>query len=209
MKLVAGLGNPGPRYAATRHNVGFLTVDELARRWRADVTRYDRRCEGLTGEASVGSQTVLLLKPATFMNLSGQSVGALQRFYKLEPADVLVIHDDLDLPVGQLRIRASGSAGGHNGMTDVLRHLGSEAVPRIRIGIGKVHRDATVDYVLGKFAPDEAPLIQDAVARAADAVQTWLARGVDAAMNEFNRKRDSASGDRRRPGQAPAEGESS
>ncbi len=207
MKLIAGLGNPGRGYAESRHNVGFLVADELARRWRTEIDRYDRQFEGLTGRAQAGGQDVLLLKPATYMNLSGRCVGAAARYYKLEPSDVLVIYDDLDLPVGQLRVRASGSAGGHKGMEDVLRNLGTDVLPRIRIGIGKVHKDATVAYVLGRFEADEQPVVKAAVERAADAAVAWLTRGIDAAMNEFNRKSDDEGGSRRRPG-GPSEGES-
>lgn len=188
MKLIAGLGNPGPRYTASRHNVGFLVVDELARRWSTEVTRFDRHFEGLLGQASRASDVVLLLKPMTYMNLSGQSVAAAWRYYKLAPEDVLVVHDDLDLEVGQVRLRPSGSAGGHKGLADVLRHFGTDGVPRLRIGIGKVHRDATVEYVLGRFDPQEQPLMATAVTTAADAADAWLRRGIEAAMNEFNRR---------------------
>jgi PTH1 family peptidyl-tRNA hydrolase len=190
VKLIAGLGNPGPRYAESRHNVGFLVVDELARRWGTEVTHYDRHFEGLLGDAPAGGQMVLLLKPATFMNLSGRSVAAVWRFYKLAATDVLVVHDDLDLPVGQVRVRASGSPGGHKGMDDVIRNLGTEDIPRLRIGIGKVQRDATVEYVLSRFDPDERPVIAAAVGLAADAGECWLRSGIDAAMNQFNRRKD-------------------
>lgn len=204
MKLVAGLGNPGPRYAESRHNIGYLVVDELARRWAADVSRYDRDFEGLIGEAQAEGQRVLLLKPMTFMNLSGRSVAAVRRFYKLATQDVLVIYDDLDLPVGQLRVRAGGSAGGHRGMTDVLQQLATDEVPRVRIGIGKVHPSATVEYVLSRFEPDERPLMEAALTTAADAATCWLRAGIDAAMNQFNRRpRD------RQPGGPGPEGESS
>ena len=188
MKLVAGLGNPGPRYANTRHNVGFMVADCLAARGRATIERYEARFEGLLGEIVFGSERVLLLKPVTLMNLSGRSVSAVMRFYKLEPADLLVVYDDLDLPVGQLRIRATGSPGGHKGMTDILRSLATQDVPRMRIGIGSVHRSATVDHVLGKFAPDERPLIEEAVGLTADAVECWVKEGLTAAMNKFNRR---------------------
>ncbi len=204
MKLIAGLGNPGSRYADSRHNIGFAVVDELARRWRADVSHFDRHFSGLTGRARRCDTDVLLLKPATYMNLSGQSVAAAWRFYKLAAGDLLVIHDDLDLPVGQLRLRASGTAGGHKGLADVLQHLGSEDVPRLRIGIGKVHRDETVDYVLSRFEPQEQPLIEAAVQTAADAAECWVARGTEAAMNEFNRRtpRSSPEGDDRKEGES-------
>ncbi len=193
MKLIAGLGNPGPRYADSRHNIGFLVLDELARRWGADVSRYDRHFEGLLGEATVQGETVLLLKPATYMNLSGRSVAATARYYKLPAEAVLVIYDDLDLPVGQLRVRAAGSSGGHKGMDDVIRQFGTDTLPRIR----------------SRFEPDERPAIEAAVQRAADAVACWLRRGLDAAMNEFNRKQDAESRPRPRPGDPPSEGDPS
>lgn len=193
MKLIAGLGNPGPRYADSRHNVGFLVVDELARRWKIDASNYDRHFEGLTGETQRSGDRVLLLKPATFMNLSGRSVGAMQRYFKLPLADVMVVIDDLDLPIGKLRIRANGSAGGQKGLEDVIRNLGSSEIPRIRIGIGKVHKAATVSHVLGSFSPDERPIAEEAVSRAADAIECWIARGLTAAMNEFNKNVGDAS----------------
>lgn len=188
MKLIAGLGNPGPRYADSRHNVGFRVVDELARRWAVDVSRYDRHFEGLVGQAHRSGQPVLLLKPSTYMNLSGQSVAAVWRYYRLGTADLLVVMDDLDLPLGHLRLRAVGSAGGHKGMEDVIRHLGTQNVPRLRIGISKVDRRATVEYVLSTFTAEERPVIEAAIARAADAAECWLTRGIAAAMNEFNRR---------------------
>ncbi len=189
MKLIAGLGNPGRQYADSRHNVGFVVVDELARRWRSDAPRFEARVQGELGRVERGGQSVLLLKPMTYMNLSGQSVSAAWRYYKLAQTDVLVIYDDLDLPVGQLRVRAGGSAGGHKGLADILRHFGSEQVARIRIGIGKVDRTATVEHVLGRFAPDERDTIQAALGQAADAAECWLAEGIDAAMNRFNRRK--------------------
>lgn len=209
MKLVAGLGNPGPRYAESRHNVGFMVVDELARRWAVDLTCYDRHFEGLLGEAQRGGETVMLLKPATYMNLSGRSVAAVWRYYKLAACEVLVIHDDLDLAVGQLRLRASGSAGGHKGLSDVIRHFGTDEVARLRLGIGKVHRCATVEYVLSRFEPDERPAIQAAVTLAADAAECWLTRGIEAAMNQFNRRPDGESRSPKPLGPSPSEGEAS
>jgi PTH1 family peptidyl-tRNA hydrolase len=131
MKLVVGLGNPGRRYEQSRHNVGYSVVDELARRLRMDLTRYDRSFEGVVGEASAADQRLLLLKPATFMNCSGRSVAAVRSFYKLSPSDILVAYDDLDLEVGQIRLRAGGSGGGHRGMTDILKALDTADVPRL------------------------------------------------------------------------------
>jgi PTH1 family peptidyl-tRNA hydrolase len=188
VKLLVGLGNPGPKYAESRHNVGFVVVDALAQRWSVSLDRYDKRFQGIVAQTQRGGETVMLLKPTTFMNLSGQSVGALARYYRAAPADILVVYDDLDLPPGQLRIRAGGSAGGHKGLTDVIRHLGTDQVPRIRIGIGKVDARATTEYVLGKFRPDERPLIEEVVDTAVAASECWLARGIEPAMNQYNRK---------------------
>ncbi len=202
MKLIAGLGNPGRRYAGSRHNVGYLVVDELARRWQIDAARQDRRCEGLLAEGSAAGQRLLLLKPTTFMNLSGRSVAAVWRFYKLALADVLIVHDDLDLPVGLIRLRALGSAGGHKGLLDILKHLGSPEVPRLRIGIGKVHKAATVEYVLSRFEPQEREDIEQVIGRAADAAECWLREGIDAAMTAFNRKCEQQAPDRSDEGPA-------
>lgn len=190
MKLVAGLGNPGPRYARTRHNVGFGVADTLALRRGARIERYEARFEGLLEEIAVGGERVLLLKPMTMMNLSGRSVAAVVRFYKLPASDLMVVYDDLDLPVGGLRIRANGSSGGHNGMTDILRSLGTQDVARMRIGIGSVHRSDTVDHVLGRFAPDEQAAIDETIGRTADAVECWATEGLTPAMNKFNRRGD-------------------
>lgn len=186
MKLVAGLGNPGSRYEGTRHNMGYAVVDELARRWKADVSRYDRDFEGLIGEARVADETVRLLKPATYMNLSGRSVAAMARFYRLSPADLLIVSDDLDLPVGAIRVRARGSAGGQKGLADVIRCLGTEEIARLRVGIGRSSRAAAVDHVLSRFDAEEREALAPALGRAADAVECWVRRGVEAAMNEFN-----------------------
>lgn len=190
MKLIAGLGNPGPKYAESRHNVGFMVVDELARRWQTDVARYDRHAQGQLGRTERGGDTLLLLKPQTYMNLSGQSVAACARYFKIERPDVLVVIDDLDLPVGQLRLRESGSAGGHRGLDDVIRHFGSEDVPRLRVGIGKVDKTETVDHVLGRFSSDERTVMQSAIQGAADATECWVNEGLTAAMNKFNRRKD-------------------
>jgi PTH1 family peptidyl-tRNA hydrolase len=207
VKLIAGLGNPGSRYAESRHNVGYAVVDELARRWAADTSRHDRRFEALVGQGRRSGESILLVKPTTYMNLSGQSVAAAWRYYKLSLPDVLIVYDDLDLAVGQLRVRASGSSGGHKGMEDVIRHLGSDEVSRIRVGIGKVHRDATTEYVLSRFRADERLLIAEAISTSADAAECWLARGIVATMNQFNRRRDGESSARPPAGPSPPEGE--
>ncbi len=193
MKLIAGLGNPGPRYEHTRHNVGFMVADETARRWNIQL-RYERGYEGLVGDGVVAGERTLLLKPQTLMNLSGRSVAALARFYKLALGDLLVVLDDLDLPVGGLRMRADGSSGGHRGLSDVIEKLGSQEIARLRIGIGRVHRCETVGHVLGTFAPDEREAVAEVVQTAADAVECWATRGVQAAMNAFNRRRGDENG---------------
>lgn len=167
-----------------------MLVDELARRWKGAVDRFDRDFQGLLGDVTWQGQRVLLLKPQTYMNLSGQSVAAVVRFYKLDWTDVMVVHDDLDLPPGALRLRPTGSAGGQKGLADVLRHAGTQDVPRLRVGIGKVHRAATVEHVLGRLDAQEREVFTIALARAADAVECWLRRGVEAAMNEFNRREE-------------------
>ncbi len=205
MKLVAGLGNPGKRYAESRHNMGYLVVEELARRWAVEADRYDRHFEALVGQARRAGDDVLLLRPQTYMNASGRSVAGAWRYYKLSLPDLMVVFDDLDLPVGRLRLRASGSAGGHRGLDDVIRHVGSDEFPRLRIGIGRVDPSATVEYVLGRFEASERPSVDAAIHSGADAIECWLSRGLDAAMNEFNR-REPAEGSRPRP-DAPAKGE--
>lgn len=190
MKAVAGLGNPGPRYAGTRHNVGFYVIDELTRRWGVGVERYERRFEAQTSEAQIGDQRVLLFKPQTYMNLSGRSVLAVRQFFKLDDADLLVLCDDLDLPTGRIRLRAGGSGGGQKGLENVLLRLASNDVPRLRIGIGKVDKSVTTEYVLGRFAPDERETMEGAIGRAADAVECWIREGIETAMNRFNAKQE-------------------
>lgn len=179
-RLVAGLGNPGREYDRTRHNVGFLVADALARRAGSVFVR-EARWDADT--AKLGAVT--LMKPMTFMNLSGESVGAFSRFFKLEPSQVLVVLDDVALPFGRLRLRKSGSAGGHNGLESVLAHLGTASVPRLRVGIGGP-RGSLTGHVLGKFSADEQEMLDRAVESAADAVELAISGGIDAAMNRFN-----------------------
>lgn len=185
MKLVVGLGNPGSRYAGTRHNLGFAVVDALAGRWGFEVNR--QKFNAWVGDGTVAGQRVLLLKPLTFMNLSGQAVQAAVAFHKVPLEDLLVVGDDLDLPTGQLRVRASGSSGGHRGLENIIQLLGSEAFARVRIGIGRGRPEDVVGHVLSEFADDEAAVAEATVRRAAGAVECWLAEGVTAAMNRFNR----------------------
>jgi len=184
--LIAGLGNPGQKYENTRHNVGFRAADALARRAGADIRRV--RFHALTAEAAIGGQGALLLKPTTFMNLSGEAVGEAARFYKLPPERVLVISDDVDLPLGKLRLRRGGSAGGHNGLKSVIEHLGGDQFPRLKIGVGgKPHPDYDMaDWVLGSFHGKDTGVIEEAVLRAAQAVECLLEYGFDKAMNLYN-----------------------
>lgn len=189
MKLIVGLGNPGQQYDQTRHNAGFLVVDELARR-HAVGSIAKARFQSATLDAALRGERVLLMKPTTFMNLSGRSVGEAVRFFKLDPAaDLLVILDDLALPVGQIRVRATGGAGGHNGLKDIDRALGGAGYPRVRVGIGKTPRLVKQeDWVLSRFTADERPDVDRSVKEAADAVEAVFSDGVEAAMNRFNRR---------------------
>lgn len=189
MKIIVGLGNPGKEYSRSRHNVGWLAVDELARRWQIDMSR--ERFTGWFGDGSISGKKVGLLKPLTFMNRSGRSALAAVQFYKIEAEDFMVVTDDLNLSLGRLRIRKQGSAGGHNGLADLVEKLGTNAFPRLRIGIGG-HRGGMVSHVLGNFGADEKDVIEDAVVRAADAVECWISDGMDACMNRFNPAPDTA-----------------
>jgi PTH1 family peptidyl-tRNA hydrolase len=184
--LVVGLGNPGKEYENTRHNVGFLVLDELAERKNIPIQRLKYRA--LTNTASFGDTRALLMKPVTYMNLSGESVGEAARFFKLPPQQVLVISDDTDLPVGKLRLRRKGSAGGHNGLKSIINHLGNEQFPRIKIGVGsKPHPDYDMaQWVLGRFSAQEQKTIKETIKRAADAVEVLLTQGMDAAMSQYN-----------------------
>ena len=184
--LVVGLGNPGDKYENTRHNVGFLAVDELADRARVPVQKLKYRA--LTNTIELGGAKVLLMKPVTYMNLSGEAVGEAARFYKIPPERVLVISDDVSLPVGKLRIRKSGSAGGHNGLKNIIQHLGTDQFPRVKVGVGeKPHPDYDMaDWVLSKFTGEDLKTITAAVGRAADAVECLIKDGPDKAMNKFN-----------------------
>ena len=189
MKLVVGLGNPGPRYAGTRHNVGFDAVDLLAGRHTADWAAAPRGAEALVANWRIGG--AIFAKPLTFMNLSGGAVVPLLQFYKVELADLLVIVDEVQLETGRIRVRPSGSAGGHNGLKSLIGSLGSDAFARLRIGVGRgdTRRDLA-DHVLAKFGAEERPVIADAIARAADATEVFIAEGIQPAMNRFNGKKD-------------------
>lgn len=183
-KLVVGLGNPGSRYQGTRHNIGFDLVDHLAQ--APPAPRFARRFDGLLAETEIDFRRVLLLKPETFMNLSGRSVRQVVQFYKIETADILVTCDDLSLPLGKLRIRPGGSDAGQKGLRDICAQLGTTDVPRLRIGIGDRGPIDASDFVLTRFRASERPTIDDALITASQAVAVWVAQGVDAAMNRFN-----------------------
>ena len=185
-ELIVGLGNPEPKYDQTRHNIGFAAVDELARIWQMPL-KENKRFQGLFSEGMVGGQKVRLLKPLTYMNRSGQSVRAVTDWYKVQPQSVLVIYDDMDLPVGRLRMRLSGSAGGHNGMKSIIAHLGGKDFPRLRIGIGKSNGGkGTVSHVLGKFAPEETKIIEEILYVSVKAIELSLKEGVEQSMNRYN-----------------------
>jgi PTH1 family peptidyl-tRNA hydrolase len=185
MKLIVGLGNPGRRYADTRHNVGFRVIGELAGRYAPLRSR--SRFQGEYAELTIGGTKTLLLCPHTYMNRSGASVLAARDFYKLQQSHILVICDDFNLPLAKLRVRAKGSAGGQKGLQDIIRRLGDERFPRLRLGIGPPPENWDVaDYVLSKFTKNELPDIALAIVRAADAAETWLADGIDACMNQYN-----------------------
>jgi len=182
MKAVVGLGNPGAEYAGTRHNIGFDVVDEVARRWSVRLRKWKTTAD----LAVVTDREVVLVEPKTFMNESGHAVSAVMAFYKIQPADVLVVVDEVQLPLGKLRLRWSGSAGGHNGLKSVIAHVGTE-FPRLRIGVARGHPESVLrNHVLSKFPPSERDVVERAVGRAADAVETFVSEGVQVAMNRFN-----------------------
>ena len=181
--VIVGLGNPGPKYAGTRHNAGFLCVDRLAE--RAGIALNDRRKAALLGEGRIKGKRVVLVKPRTFMNVSGEAVRYAMDRYRVRAESVLIVLDDLDLPLGRVRMRASGGSGGHNGLNSINAALGTQEYARLRIGIGRPQGE-TVGYVLGAFPPEEAPAAEAALGRAADAAEAWLAHGVNHTMDNFN-----------------------
>lgn len=184
MKVVVGLGNPGEKYNGTRHNIGFAVLDELAR--RGGGTKVGK-FEGQLLQMTLGGQPAILLWPLTMMNLSGRSVGSVTKFYKVELSDILVVCDDLALPLGKIRFRAKGSAGGQKGLADILRVLESEAVARLRVGIDATPEGwDTADYVLSRFKSDEKSVVETAVSRAADGVVDWITSGIEHCMNRYN-----------------------
>ena len=189
MKAIVGLGNPGPEYTATRHNLGFEVVDELARRWQVALKSW----KSIAALAVARPHDALLAEPKTFMNLSGDCVQRIGAFYQLEPSEFLIVADDVNLPLGRLRLRKTGSAGGHNGLKSIIQHIGPD-FPRLRIGVGRGDpKWDLADHVLSRFGPGELQAARDAVTRAADAVEMFVAQGIDVAMNRFNALDDKAS----------------
>lgn len=185
LKLIVGLGNPGRDYAGTRHNVGFDVIDLLAKRYKTRVLR--RMGRALIARTTIADQEVILAKPQTFMNLSGEAVAHIARREKIDPADILVVYDDMALPLGKIRIRPGGSAGGHNGMKSIIYRLGTQEFPRLRVGIGSARCEA-IDHVLSRFSRAERKIADEAIMDAADAVEMILSDGLEAAMNRYNRR---------------------
>ena len=185
MKLIVGLGNPGAKYAGTRHNAGFSVIDELAERHNTKVDTCKHKA--LIGKGVINGEKVILAMPQTFMNLSGESVRAIMDFYKLTVDDLIVVYDDIDLDVGKIRIREKGSAGGHNGMKNIILHSGSQDFVRVRVGVGKKpeHMDLA-DHVLSRFSREDLPFMRESCGKACDALEVILSDGAVAAMNRYN-----------------------
>ena len=183
MKIIAGLGNPGEKYETTRHNVGFITADLLADAFDTELSLKGMLC--LYNTIRVNGEKILVVKPQTYMNLSGDCVGQLARYYKVANEDILIIADDLSLPVGTMRFRSKGSSGGHNGLKSIIAHLGGDNFPRLKIGIGR--GDDVIDYVLGHFGKDEWEKISEMMTLAVDAVKLWITDGDEAVMNRYNK----------------------
>jgi len=184
--LIVGLGNPGADYAKTRHNAGFLLVEKLAAQWRSSWTN-ERKFQARTCRAERGGKTVLLAEPQTFMNLSGESVGAMMRFHRLPLERLMVVVDDADLPLGEIRLRPGGGPGGHHGLESVMQHVSSREYARLRIGIGrKDEKREITGHVLGKFGAGEAALLEQVLERAGGQIECWLNAGIQKAMSQFN-----------------------
>ena len=192
-QLIVGLGNPEPKYDRTRHNIGFAAIDAIARAWQINLTE-NRKYFGEFGEGQKHLTKIRLLKPLTYMNRSGQSIRAVTDWFKLPPTSVLIIYDDMDLPLGKLRLRLSGSAGGHNGMKSAISHLGNQNFPRLRIGIGKPQNAVageeanTISYVLGQFNAQESVMVTEILSLVVDCVELSLKQGVEQAMNRYNNR---------------------
>ena len=184
IRLIAGLGNPGPEYAATRHNIGFMVVDQLAAQFGSAWEKSVPQAREDAISARCGA--VLLVKPLSFMNRSGYSVFAVAQFYKIQPQEILVVLDDFSLALGRLRLRVRGGPGGHNGLESVIAQFGTEEIPRLRIGIGAAPREGSVDYVLSRFFDEEKPIVRSTIDRAVEALKCVIDNGLVSAMNTFN-----------------------
>ncbi len=185
MYIIAGLGNPESKYDRTRHNIGFRLVDALAD--KNGIAFNDKKHKGLIGKGVIAGEKVILVKPLTYMNLSGECIGAAADYYKVEPENVIVLFDDISLDVGRLRIRKKGSAGGHNGIKSIIAHLGSENFPRLKFGVGDKPRGMDLaDYVLGRFSKEDEAIVAEGTDRACEAVECMIAEGCDFAMNKYN-----------------------
>lgn len=185
MKLIVGLGNPGLKYRKTRHNVGFMFNDDLVKSLKVKFS-LNKQLKSMIAEATVEGEKVIIIEPQTYMNLSGEAVEAVMNYYKIDVSDVLVIYDDLDLPVGKVRIRPNGSSGGHNGMKNIIEHLKTSDIKRVRIGIGSSDENGTIDYVLGRFSKDDAISISIATTKALDMVKSFIAETFDNFMSRYN-----------------------
>ncbi len=183
-RLIVGLGNPGIKYALNRHNIGFLLLDQFADKHQFSFAR--RRFNALLAEGSGDGSRLLLAKPQTYMNLSGDAVGKLVSFYRIPIHDIIVCYDDLDLPLGRLRLRARGSAGGHHGMESIIAALGSDDFARLRIGIGRPASREDISHVLGNLTPEEERTLDETLGRAVEALDLWLSEGIEKAMNQYN-----------------------
>lgn len=188
MKIIAGLGNPGSEYAHTKHNVGFMFVDALAE--QLGIDNWKEKFDAFIAEGRIGTEKVVLVKPVTYMNDSGRAIGPLLHWYKLSVEDLMVVHDDMDIAAGTIRIRRKGSAGGHNGIKSILAHVGDENFARVRIGIGRpLPGWSVVNHVLAPFSTEDAPKIKDAITYLIPAVECIATDGVDLAMNRYNPKK--------------------
>ena len=184
MYIIAGLGNPGKKYENTRHNMGFMAIDILAEKYDIKVNKL--KFKALTGEGRIAGEKVLLVKPQTYMNLSGESLRMAMEYYKIEPQKLIVIYDDIDIPMGNVRLRKKGSAGTHNGMRNILYHIQTEDFPRIRVGIGSGKKEDMINYVTGAVSKSDGEVLKAAVEKAAGSAARIIEKGIEKAMNEYN-----------------------
>lgn len=186
MILIAGLGNPGKKYTNTKHNIGFQVVDDIASTLGIDLNK--KKFSGAFGEGFLAGEKLLLLKPETYMNLSGQSISSASNFYDIDADNIIVVYDEMDLPLGTIRIKSGGGSAGHNGIKSMISSLGTDAFKRVRVGIGKPFKDSGASHVLSGFSKSEADLVKESIGRASDAVLAIIEKGIEKAMNEFNTK---------------------